>query len=260
MQNLSISKSGIQSVKRAMRIISLFKKSEELGITEMANALQLPKGTVHGLVKTLEMNDYLEQNPGNKKYRLGPEIFNIGLVISSRMDLKRMAAEYADVMFEELNESIHVAILLGGQCLIVYRRTPNRPFLLVPEVGSSFPAHITALGKVLLADISENQLNDIANDIGFEEYTTYTITDFEKLKESLAKIRKKGYDVSRQEALIGLTCVAAPIRDHTEQVIASIGVSASADSLKNKKRLSQVIEAVVEAAERTSASMGYKKV
>lgn len=258
MAESSISKGSIQSVERALRILGLFKASGEIGITEMASAVDLPKGTVHGLVKTLEKMGFVEQNPMTQKYRLGAELFQLGLVAASRMDLRKAAAEKARQLCDQLGETVYVSVLLGGACVIATRCIPDRPFLLVPEIGTSVPAHCTAMGKVLLAALSDEQLEETVRNVGLEKFTQYTIDDLDELKQTLEGVVKDGYSVTHQEALLGLSCVAAPIRDYTGEIVASLGMASSTQSLEKRARLKEVIEAVVIAARETSKAMGYE--
>lgn len=258
MAELSLSKGGIQSIRRALAILALFKENKELGITQIANALSLAKGTVHGLVKTLESCGYLEQNPHNQKYSYGIEVFKIGLTFASRMDLREVATGHARKLCDDLDETVFIAVLLGGMCVIVDRYSPNRPFILVPQIGSSIPAHCTAIGKVLLAGITEIQLEKVIKTVGLASYTANTIVDLKKLKEVLEEVREKGYNVTHQEALLGLSCVAAPIRNHSGQVVAAISVSASTDSISSNKRLSKIIAKVISAAQDISTAMGFE--
>lgn len=258
MDSLSLSRGGIQSVKRALAILALFKEKKELGITQIAKELSLAKGTVHGLVKTLESCGYLRQNPDNQKYCYGIEVFLIGLTFASRMDMREVAARYSQKLCDDLNETVFVAVMLGGICVIVDRYSPNRPFIFVPQIGSSIPAHCTAIGKVLLAEITEIQLEKLVKTVGLAKYTANTIVDLEKLKEVLENTRRDGFNVTHQEALQGLSCVAAPISNHSGQIVAAISVSGSTESFGTKKRLHKIIEKVVTTARDISKAMGYE--
>lgn len=256
MAESSISKGSIQSVQRALRVLGLFKTAGEIGVTDMATAVGLPKGTVHGLVKTLEKEGFVEQNPRNQKYRLGAELFRLGLVAASRMDLRKVAAEKAQQLCEELDETVYVSVLLGGACVIASRCVPDRLFLLVPQIGTSVPAHCTAMGKVLLAALSDEQLEETVRNVGLEKFTQHTIDDLDALKKTLKDVLRDGYSVTHQEALLGLSCVAAPIRDYTGEVVASLGVASNTQSLKERKRLEEVVGAVIAAAQDASSAMG----
>lgn len=248
---------SIQSVERALNILRLFKGSEELGITQISTALDLPKGTVHGLVKTLEKCGYLEQNLQTQKYSHGIEVFKMGYLYSSRSALRRLATEKARELSKEINELTYVAVLIGFTCVIFIRCDPPVPILLGYQNGSTIPVHCTALGKVLLSGLSEARLEELIRQTELKRFTEHTITDVRILKEKLEEIREKGYGINRQEAIPGLSCIAAPVRNYAGEVISSISTTCTAESLKDEARLSYLVSKVVKAAEDISVSLGY---
>lgn len=258
MSTRSISKGSIQSVERALNILKLFKDNEELGITQIASLLNLPKGTVHGLVKTLEKNGFVGQNEENQKYHCGVESFKLGMNSAMRMDMRRLASQRAQKLTDKLEETVHLAVLMNGMCVIIERFSPSKPFLLIPQVGSAVPAHCTATGKVLLSQLNDDQLKAVVERCGLESYTKHTVTDLDKLILQLDEVRRRGYALSEQEALLGLTCIAAPIKDYTGSVTASLSVAGSSESFMEEGRTDEIIAAVIEAARDISSCLGYE--
>lgn len=257
MDNFKVTGGGVQSVERALHILNLFKEHDELGITRIAEILNLPKGTVHGLVKTLVQNGFLEQNDQTQRYRCGVEVFKLGMSVARRIDIRHIAAERARKLCDATQETVHMAVLMDGMCVNVARYTPARPFLLIPQVGTAVPAHCTATGKVLLSQLNDEQLQAVIDHNGLQGYTRHTITDPAELRRHLEEVRRKGYAVSDQEALLGLTCLAAPVRDHTGTIVAAISVAGGADSIMEKEKLDWLLEAVITAAAEISSGLGY---
>jgi len=249
---------SVQSVARAMKILKLFKTHEELGITQIAQKLNLSKSTVYGLVQALKVEGFLEKNSNNKSYICGLEAFKLGMSFASRMDLRNISAERARTLSEEVGETVHLSVMLGGRCINVARFNPDRLFMLIPQLGTFIPAHCTAMGKVLLASLNREQLHSTIKEVGLDNYTPYTITSLQDLENQLEKVRQQGYAVSNQEALLGLSCVAAPIRDYTGQVAAAISVAGSTESLMQKDRKEKTIHEVVKAALDISNRLGYE--
>jgi DNA-binding IclR family transcriptional regulator len=257
MAGTAISRGNIRSIERALKILELVQGADELGITEIATRLSLPKGTTHGVVKTLEKHGYLEQNLQTRKYRCGPTLIQMGLAVVSRLDLRRLSQQKAQRLSEKFNQVAYVTILVRDMCMVVAYHAPNRFFVLLPQTGSSFPAYSTAMGKVLLAALPPAQFDEIFQNMELQRFTAYTITDKEALKERLREVSKRGYDVTHQESVIGLSCVAAPIRNHTGKVVASISIAAPTTYLGNDKRLASVVKEVVKAGEEISIALGY---
>ncbi|MBS4022458.1 MAG: IclR family transcriptional regulator [Dethiobacter sp.] len=260
MEKLKMSKGSIQSVARALSILNLLIERNDIGITELALELGVPKGTVHGLVKTLEEFGYLEQNIDNKKYRYGSELLKIGFTSIRRIELRKIAMERAQKLCNELSETVHVGLLLGGMVVIIARCTPSHPsFMLMPEVGLSIPPHCTAMGKVLLSEMPEDKLSEILNKNALEKYTPHTVVELNKIRENLKKIKDNGFCVSHQEALIGLSCTAAPIRDHSGKIAASISISTSTEQLLCQEgKLEKFVEKIINSAAYISQQMGYQ--
>lgn len=258
MDNFRVAGGGVQAVERALHILNLFKEYDELGITQMSEFLNLPKGTVHGLVKTLVQKGFLEQNELTQRYRCGVEVFKLGMNVARRLDIRRIAGERAGKLSDETQETVHLAVLMDGMCVNVARYTPARPFLLIPQVGTAVPAHCTATGKVLLSQLNDEQLQAVIDRNGLPGYTEYTVTDPAELRSRLDEVRARGYAVSDQEALLGLTCLAAPIKDHTGAIVAAISVAGGTAAITEKERLHWLIGAVITAGADISAGLGFE--
>lgn len=255
----SVSPGAIQSVERALNILKLFKEYDELGITQLSQLMELPKGTVHGLVKTLEQNGFLEKTSETQRYRCGVEVFKLGMSIAVRMDVRRIASDRAQELCRLVQETVHLAVLMDGMCVNIDRFSPSKPFLLIPQVGSAVPAHCTATGKVLLSQLTDEQLQALVERNELSAYTEHTVTDLEALRRQLQQVRERGYAVSNQEALLGLTCIAAPIRDFTGSIAAAISVAGGTESVMEKERNRMIINAVTGTAAAISSDLGYEE-
>lgn len=253
-----ISQKGlIRSVSRAVTILMLFKDHDELGIANISKMLGIPKGTVHALVKTLAHHDFLEKNESTQKYRCGLEAFQLGMSFARRMDLRRIAAAELEKLCYKVDETVHMAVLVNGMCVNVDRFSPNKPFLLIPQTGSAIPAHCTATGKVLLSQLSEDQLNAVIEKCGLVKYTEYTIDNINTLKTHLKQVREDGYAISDQEAIIGLTCIAVPIRDNSGSIVAAISIASDTQSVANDNKKNDYIQMISETAVKISSYLGY---
>lgn len=247
----------VRSVSRALTILMLFKDHDELGIANISKMLGIPKGTVHALVKTLAQHDFLEKNESTQKYRCGLEAFQLGMSFARRMDLRRIAAAELEKLCYRVDETVHMAVLVNGMCVNVDRFSPNKPFLLIPQTGSAIPAHCTATGKVLLSQLSEEQLNAVIEKCGLDKYTDYTVDNIDALKKHLKMVRENGYAISDQEAIIGLTCIAVPIRDHSGSIVAAISIAGDTQSLTSNNKRNDCILMISESAEKISSYLGY---
>lgn len=230
-------------------------QTQELGITEMSQYMKLPKSTVHGLVKTLEAREFLEQNPENEKYRLGFKVYELGLAYSAAVELESAARAAAYDLSARFEESVHLAVYAGGMAVFVLRKDPKMSIIAFPRVGASIPAHATAVGKVLLAYLPEAEVvKFLAADL--YSITQNTINDPGILRAELKLIRNRGYGIDNEEAVGGLACVAAPIRDRSSLVIAAISLSGPAAKILGDGH-EEIIKEVVQSSAKISRALGY---
>lgn len=246
----------IQSVDRALNILCQFDRQvQELGVTELSALLGLSKSTVHGLVKTLEMRGFLARNPENGKYRLGLKLFELGVAYAAAIELQQAARPAAQKLSAQYDEAVHIAIYAGGMAVFIMRIEPRLQVLAFPRVGASLPAHATALGKVLLAHLPAEESQEYLEE-NLYALTRYTITSPELMLKEMAAICDRGYGVDQEEAMGGISCVAAPIKDHTAEVIAAISLSGPVEKILGEKH-TEIIRDVIIAARQISLTLGF---
>ena len=142
----------IQSVDRAARILkALGSGSSRLGVTEVADRLGLAKGTVYGLLRTLEAQELVEQDPESGKYRLGPAMLQLGNAFLDNHELRGRSLLWADSLASRVGEAVRVGVLHGPNVLIVHHVFRPDNSVQILEVGASIPWHACALGKAIVA-------------------------------------------------------------------------------------------------------------
>jgi len=220
----------ISSIDRALDIILLFyKEKRELGIGEISRALGVYKSTVHRTLSTLENKGFVTQIEENGKYWLGMKLYSIGMVTWENNKLNKIVAPYAKELSSKFSETVTVSILEGAVGLphttVIYKEEVLTNRLRTShEVGGTYPINTTAVGKAILA-YSEVELLNRLKEVNLTKNTENSISTFSELMEELEHIRKIGYSVDDEEEEVGLKCVAAPIFDGANKVVASISVS-----------------------------------
>lgn len=246
----------IQAVDRALAILDQFNEhTPRLGVTELSGLLGLPKTTVHGLAKTLAHRGFLEQD-ATGKYRLGIRVYQLGMTYAGSIELRSAAQPWAERLSGKYNEIVHVAIYAGGMAVFVFKHEPPRRFMVYPRIGSSVPAHATAVGKVLLANLGRAEQERYVREAGLPALTKKTITDAHRLFTELDEIRRQGFAVDREEAMIGLGCVAAPIWNDEGETVAAISLSGPAERTLGAEHEEMVQEVKISALS-ISRSLGY---
>lgn len=216
----------IGSVQRAIDILDLFDEHHpELGTTEIAQALDLPKSTAAGLILTLGHNGYLEQNQATRKYRLGYKLAERAGLLLSQFDLRQIAAPALETLRNRCNESINLAIRDGTYVVYIERLYGTSMLGMRSEIGKRERVHSTALGKAILATMPEIEIQKFISKTDFVAVTPRTITSPAAFLDELRRTCQRGFAIDDEENELGGRCVAAPIFDYRGSAVAAVSIS-----------------------------------
>lgn len=202
---------GLKSVGAAIELINAFAEDEELGVTEVAKRLGVAKSTAHRLLTTLAAGGIVEQVHGYGSYRLGVRLIELGQLVSSRQDLRRMAAGVMEELRESTGWTVHLTVAQGADSLSLERLTTRRGALVSEELPRRWPLHFTSAGKVLCAFDPAARAARLR--AGLPARTRSTITSPERFERELETIRRVGYGRARDELMLNLSSLAAPVTD-----------------------------------------------
>ena len=248
--------SRLSSVANAIRLLKAFNDDEyELGVSSLAKRLGLAKSTVHRLASTLIKDDMLEQDKETGKYRLGLALFELGARVRRKMNVFNEAQFALKDLVEKTGETAHLTVLDHASVLFLYKFESRQAIRMKSVLGARVPAHCSADGKVLLAYQTNEMIESIAVG-GLAALTPKTIIDVGQLMADLVQVRARGYALDDEETEIGLRAIAAPIRDHTGEVVAAISVAGPIQRMTKKVVLSHAPK-VVAAADAISARLGH---
>jgi DNA-binding IclR family transcriptional regulator len=239
----------IHSVENAFSLLEVLADNGlELGIAELCKKISLPKGTVHRLLGTLKNLGYIEQNSQNRKYRLTIKIFNLGTAVTDRIGLVQIIP-YMKKLSLKFNETVNLAILDRDEITYLYNVGSDNTLKLDLRIGSNQPAYCAAVGKVLLAYLNEQELTCYLKRVKLKSYTPYTITSKEYLKKDLKLIRERGCSFANEEYMVGVSCVAVPLKDQQGKVCA--GLSFSVPTVRmDKEKLPQLTDSLISTAKK----------
>ena len=217
----------IGSVQRAVDILNLFDdQAGQLGITEIAAALDLHKSTAAGLVYTLEHNGYLEQDPATRKYRLGLKLVERASTALDQIDVRELALPHLRELRDWCDESVNLALWDGGHIVYIEQLPSTHPLGMRSKAGTRASVHSTALGKAILSGMPTAKVQQLVAQYGLPVITSQTITDPQQFLLEVDRTRKRGFALDDEENEMGVRCVAAPLRDHAGGVVAAVSVSA----------------------------------
>lgn len=246
----------LSSVKHAMKMLRLFhERQNELSVTEIAAKLNIPASSAHLLIKSLTKEGFLSQNPRTKKYRLGLSLLTLGGVIFSHKELYKEAAPVVQRLVHKLEETAQICLLENEDVVYLFRTECQNPVRLITQIGRKNPVHCTSEGLAILAFQDEKTIHNLL-DKELHAFTPYTLTDRTALKKELEIIRTQKYAIAKDTYFEGFVGIAAPIYDHTEQVVSSISVIGPTSRIPDS-RYPFFIEHITKSAREISKLLGY---
>lgn len=250
----------IQAVDHALDLLEQFQGDiDELGVTELSKRLKLHKNNVFRLLATLESRNYIEQNRVTENYRLGLKTLELGQTFIKQMGLLRQSRPVLEALVKECNETTYVAILKDSHIVYLDVVETDLTVRVVPRVGSRLPAYCTAAGKIQLAYMTDEELDNYLPAKELKRYTANTITDRDEFKAHLARIVELGYAIDDEEMDAGVCCVAAPIRDYTRRIIGAVSISGPSMRFSKARMEQELIPLVQRAGEDISTKLGFHK-
>lgn len=246
---------GIQTIERAAMILRLLSvRSRRMGVVELARETGVPKGTAYGLLRTLQLVGYVEQDNDSGKYQLGAALLPLGFTYLDTNALRTAALNGAYALATRSGERVRVGALHENRVLTVHHVSALDDGRWVPEVGSVMPAHATALGKVLLAS-HRHLITELADHL--PRYTSATITEIPRLQGELDQISDRGWASEIGELLPGIASVAAPIENRHLVQVGAIGIEGSIERVcKDDSPRAELVARVLEGARIISRELG----
>ena len=213
----------IQSVDRAIRVLTALQGARRLSLSELAARLELAPSTTHGIVRSLVAHGMVVQERGSSRYQLGPAVLRLGNVYLDTLELRSKTIPWAEDLARRTGLAVRTGVLLIDDVVIIHHEPRPDGSRQMPEVGIVIPVHASALGKALLAFLPEEEkrLMTAAN---LRSMTGETITSPERLREQLGQVRSSGIAVEQDEAVIGESSLASPVFDSFGEAVGAIAV------------------------------------
>jgi IclR family KDG regulon transcriptional repressor len=202
----------VKSVKKAIDVLNCFMDKQPLGVTEISEKLGLYKSNTYAILSTLASMNYLEQDKETGKYYLGTEILHLSRAIGDRYSFHNVAAVYMQSLSDDVGEIVYLTVPLKKQVYYLDAAFPSTGTrLLMAKVRDNTDAmHCTSCGKAMLAFMPDSEVESYLSQ-PLAPATPETITDPDKFRAELAKIRLQGFATDNMEAEVGINCVGVPI-------------------------------------------------
>lgn len=229
------SRDQITALARGLSVIRAFSgRDEQMTLADLAKVVNLPRATVRRCLLTLEALGYVEAR--GRLFRLAPQVLTLAQAYLSSSLLPRVTLPFLERMSEELGESCSASVLHDEQVIYVARSTRKRLASLHRDVGTRLPAHCTSMGRVLLASLSDRDLDAYFKRSTRERFTRFTVVEEARLREILVETQRREFCLVDQELELDLRSIAVPVRSASGRIVAALNVSTQA-SRTNKRQM-----------------------
>ena len=247
----------IQALDRGLMMLeALGDEEKDASLAKLAALFPWDKSTTHRLLATLRRRGYVDQDPETGRYRLGLALLKLSGALNQHLDIRRSAAVPVEHLALASRETAHLAVYDRGEVVILLQTDSPEKVRIHTYAGMRLPAHCSSLGKVLLAGMAPEELEQWGREAGLQRYTEQTLGDLRSLKAHLVQVGRQGYGADDQEYEAGIRCLASPVKNSEGQVVAAVGISGPSHRLAAEKH-PHYIELVKSAAAKISRSIGF---
>jgi DNA-binding IclR family transcriptional regulator len=245
--------SAIQVIDRAAGLLDVIgNHPDPVSLKVLAAETGLHTSTAYRILDALVVHGYVER-AASGQYTLGPRLLHFASRVHGKVDLLREAKPIMEWLRSEVGETVNLTVREGDEVIYVERALPNRMMRVEQVIGSRAPLHVTAVGKLFLAEGGEQACRQYARRTRLKRYTPNTLTQVARLWGEARAARDQGYALDNEEAELGVACIGVPVLDAGGTMIAGLSISAP-----RERRQNAWIPLLKKAGERLSARLGYR--
>jgi len=257
----AIRRDSVQSLERAFDLLEALSAGGELGVTELASRTGLVPSTAHRLLHTLTKRGYVAQSPETGRYQLGYKVVEVASALEHRLSrLRAVARPHLEALQKATGETVNLVVLDADRVVYVGQVEGSRSVRMFTAVGAAAPAHTTGSGKAIMAYGPPEVVELLyADREPLERLTPRTLVTVEALQDDFKRIRRRGYALDNEEHEEGVSCVAAPVFDHTGLPVAAISVSGPTARILHADT-AELGALLVDHARQVSEALGHRAV
>jgi DNA-binding IclR family transcriptional regulator len=222
----------VQVIERMIALMeSLSEHARPASLKDLARETELHPSTAHRILAVMVEHRLVDRiEPGT--YRLGIRLLELGHIVKARLNVRQEALPYMEKLHKQVHESVNLSVRQRDEIVYIERVLGGRSMMrIVHLVGDRAPLHITAVGKIFLAEEGAEGVREYARRTGLAPRTRHTLTSAQKLQQEVERVRRHGYAFDNEETEIGVRCIGAGIRDDEGRLVAGLSVSAPATRL-----------------------------
>ncbi|RCS59854.1 IclR family transcriptional regulator [Parvibium lacunae] len=246
---------AIQVLERTFALLDILAQhSEAVSLKTLSQATQLHPSTAHRILNDLVIGRFVDR-ADTGTYRLGMRLLELGNLVKARMNVRDIALEPMRNLHRATGQTINLSVRQGDEIVYIERAYSERSGMqVVRAIGGRAPLHLTSTGKLFLAADDPKQVRAYATRTGLAGHTRNSITQFAQLERELSNALHDGFAKDNEELELGVCCIAAPIRDDNNKLVAGLSISAPAERMQE-----EWLAALAETADLISSGLGWKK-
>jgi len=247
-----------KTVVRSMEILNLFINHAALSFQEIIELSGIPKTSVYRMLTSLEEMELLEKR-ADTKYRLGLSFLKFGHLVSSRLDIRKIAYPIMQDLHNDVNEAINIIVKQGDEAIYIEKLDTNQKVRLYTAIGRRSPLYAGACSRIILTYLPDAEIDAYLKSTELKSFALGTITDQSRLYENIKQSRKDGYTISHSELENHTSAIAAPIFDHKGDIAAGISI-AGMEANYQSENVPVFAAKAKAAAEEISRRLGYTQI
>lgn len=244
----------IGSLDNGLLLLEMFQEQQYVRVADASRRLGVARSTAHRLIQVLQSHGYVAQEPHTRAYTVGPALVRMAVSVSRGLDLRTVSRPVMAELVDVLGETVHLSVLRGSDIFFIESIETSKALRIGARIGALRPAHATAAGRVLLAELSPEEFRGVLPDPELPASTSRTVTDRQELRRLLDRVREQGFATSFGESEAEVASVAVPVRDGNDLVIAALAIAAPPSRLHEQEAPAIAAE-LVAGAQRISSML-----
>lgn len=251
--------SPVQSIDRAFGLLERLCASRDgLPIHTLSEETGLHKSTVHRLLAAMAARGYVRKDEDTGRYRMTTRICELSAQVVESLDILQVARAPMEALSQTTGETVHLVVREGDEIVYVHKvESDVSSMRMFSRIGMRRPMYCTGVGKAILAELPEEEVERIWGASDIQAYTEHTIVTLERLRDVLDSIRRRGCAYDNQENELGVRCIAATIHDYTGAICGALSISAPMLRMSDSK-VAQLQPQLMAACAKISRNMGWR--
>lgn len=245
----------LATIERANAVIDALEALHGARVTELADHLDLAQSTVHGYLTTLEQNEYLVKE--GDEYHIGMKFLRLGGYASSQKPVYKFAKRKVKNLATETGERAQFIVEEHGRGTYLHTETGDSAVQIDARIGKQTHLHASAAGKAILANLPPDRLEEIIDHRGLPRITENTVVDRDQLGEELSLVKEQSYSFNRDESVVGLRAVGAPVIDSDGHVLGALSISAPSNRMQGDRFTEEIPMILLGAANEIELNIAY---